>query len=153
MAERREHTEPLLSGAMAQQNDDWGMPEILDPISWLREASAKMVQGYRDIWNAITDVTGRIATVNNWVQGIQTQGNTNTARIRDLERVKQSEQKVTAMEQYCAVVSHLFKDEQKSIQKLEVNPESEQQRARHCKSIAEDCICSSAFYGTGCSSV
>ena len=60
--------------------------------------------------------------VNHWVEGIQTQGNTNTVRIRDLEaRVRQSEQKVTAMEQYCAVVLHLFKDEQKSIQKLEAH--------------------------------
>ena len=70
---------------MAQQNNDWGMPEIPDPVAWLREASAKMVQGYKDIWNMITDVTGRIVMVNHWVQGIQTQGNTNTAGIHDLE--------------------------------------------------------------------
>ena len=42
-----------------------------------------MVQGYKDIQNAIMYLTDRIETVSNWVQGIQTHGNTNMTRIRE----------------------------------------------------------------------
>ena len=59
------------------------MPDWM--LTWFNDLSTKVVQGYKDIWNAITDVMGRITTINHWVQGIRTQGNTNTVRIHESE--------------------------------------------------------------------
>ena len=71
---------------MAHPMADWEVPAMLDwTLTWFNNLSIKMVQGYKDIWNMITDATARIMMINNWVQGIQTLGNTNTARICDLE--------------------------------------------------------------------
>ena len=85
-AEHRDKTEPLLSRAMAHRMADWEVPTMPDwALTWFSDLSTKMVQGYNHIWNAITDVMGRIVMVNHWVQGVQTQGNTNTVRIHELE--------------------------------------------------------------------
>ena len=71
---------------MAYPTADWAIPVMPDwTLTWFSDLSIQVMRAYKDVWTAIKDITGKITTVNHWVQGIQTQGNTNTARIRDLE--------------------------------------------------------------------
>ena len=84
---------------MAQQNDDWGMPEILDPISWLKEACTKVVQEVRNVWDSIRMLVART----NYLEGGITLTNSNVLsarnKITDLEaRMHQAEERAAQLE-------------------------------------------------------
>ena len=75
------------------------MPEIPDPISWLKEACTKAVQEVRNVWDSI----GMLVSRTNYLEGgiASTNSNILSARnkITDLEsRMHQVEQRAARLE-------------------------------------------------------
>ena len=84
-------------------------------LTWFSDLSIQVMRAYKDVWTAVKDITGKITMVNNWVQGIQTQGNTNTARIRELEA------KTRALENWASQQDGYYDRLEERIQRLEAH--------------------------------
>ena len=101
---------------MAYPTADWEIPVMPDwTLTWFSDLSIQVMRAHKDIWTAIGDITNKITSVNTWIRGVQNQGNTNTARIRE------SEAKTRALENWASQQDGYYDRLEERIRQLEAH--------------------------------